>query len=47
MVAAGQAGVPMVTVGRVGGDKVRIGASEAPLAELRAIWSGAFAGHFG
>jgi SAM-dependent methyltransferase len=44
MVAAGQAGVPMVTVGRVGGDAVRIGASEAPLAELRDIWSGAFAG---
>jgi phosphoribosylformylglycinamidine synthase II len=47
MVAAGQAGVPMVTVGRVGGDAVRIGASEAPLAELRDIWSGAFEGHFG
>jgi phosphoribosylformylglycinamidine synthase II len=47
MVAAGKAGVPMVTVGRVGGDKVKIGTSEAPLAELRAIWSGAFAGHFG
>jgi phosphoribosylformylglycinamidine (FGAM) synthase-like enzyme len=47
MVAAGKAGVPMVTVGRVGGDRVKIGTSEAPLADLRAIWSGAFAGHFG
>jgi phosphoribosylformylglycinamidine synthase II len=47
MVAAGKAGVPMVTVGRVGGDRVKIGTSEAPLADLKAIWSGAFAGHFG
>ena len=47
MVAAGQAGVPMLTVGRVGGDAVRIGGSEAPLAELRAVWETAFAAHFG
>jgi phosphoribosylformylglycinamidine synthase len=47
MVAAGKAGVPMTSVGRVGGDAFRLGASEAPLAELRAIWSGAFAEHFG
>ncbi|MGP1358579.1 phosphoribosylformylglycinamidine synthase subunit PurL, partial [Roseicyclus sp.] len=32
MVAAGQAGVTLQTVGRVGGDAVRIGASSAPLA---------------
>jgi phosphoribosylformylglycinamidine (FGAM) synthase-like enzyme len=47
MVAAGQAGVPMLTVGRVGGDAVRIGGSEAPLADLRAVWANAFAEHFG
>jgi Phosphoribosylformylglycinamidine (FGAM) synthase, synthetase domain len=46
MVAAGQAGVPMLTVGRVGGDAVRIGGSEAPLSDLRAVWAGAFAEHF-
>jgi phosphoribosylformylglycinamidine synthase II len=46
MVAAGKAGVPMLSVGRVGGDTVRFGASEAPLAELRGIWAGAFAEHF-
>jgi len=47
MVAAGRAGVPMVTVGRVGGDTVRFGGSEAPLAELREVWDNAFAEHFG
>ncbi|MCR9069042.1 MAG: phosphoribosylformylglycinamidine synthase subunit PurL [Rhodobacteraceae bacterium] len=39
MVAAGQAGVPLVSVGRVGGDMIRIGAAEAPLDELIALWS--------
>ena len=39
MVAAGQAGVPLVSVGRVGGDMIRIGAAEAPLEELIALWS--------
>ncbi|MHC0053041.1 phosphoribosylformylglycinamidine synthase subunit PurL [Actibacterium sp. D379-3] len=43
MVAAGQAGVPVETVGRFGGDVVKFGASEAPLAELSALWRGAFA----
>jgi phosphoribosylformylglycinamidine synthase len=47
MVAAGRAGVPMSTVGRVGGETVRLGTSEAPLAALRDIWRDAFAGHFG
>ncbi len=47
MVAAGQAGVALTTVGKVGGDRVRFGTSEAPLAELAAIWRGAFAAHFG
>jgi hypothetical protein len=37
----------MSTVGRVGGETVRLGTSEAPLAALRDIWRDAFAGHFG
>ncbi|AHM05254.1 Phosphoribosylformylglycinamidine synthase, synthetase subunit [Roseibacterium elongatum DSM 19469] len=47
MVAAGQAGVTIQTVGKFTGDTVRIGATEAALDELRDIWTGAFAGHFG
>ena len=47
MIAAGRAGVPIVTVGKVGGDAIRIGGSEAPLAELSDIWSSTFASHFG
>jgi phosphoribosylformylglycinamidine synthase len=46
MIAAGQAGVPITTVGRFTGDTVRIGASDAPLADLQAVHQGAFAGHF-
>jgi phosphoribosylformylglycinamidine synthase len=46
MVAAGQAGVSIATVGRVGGDSVRFGGSDAPLDELAALWRGAFAEHF-
>jgi phosphoribosylformylglycinamidine synthase len=46
MVAAGQAGVALSTVGKVGGDMIRMGASAAPLEELRALWDGAFAEHF-
>ncbi|MCR9108767.1 phosphoribosylformylglycinamidine synthase subunit PurL [Marivita sp. XM-24bin2] len=46
VVAAGQAGVPIATVGRFTGDCVRLGGSEAPLAELKDLHSGAFAGHF-
>ncbi|MEM6658167.1 MAG: phosphoribosylformylglycinamidine synthase subunit PurL, partial [Pseudomonadota bacterium] len=34
MIAAGQAGVPLVSVGRFTGDTVKIGTSEAPLADL-------------
>jgi phosphoribosylformylglycinamidine synthase len=47
MVAAGQAGVPLATVGKVGGDTVRLGGSSAPLEELAALWRGAFAAAFG
>ncbi len=46
VVAAGQAGVPIATVGRFTGDSVRLGGSDAPLAELKDLHSGAFAGHF-
>ncbi|MDE3081264.1 MAG: phosphoribosylformylglycinamidine synthase subunit PurL, partial [Paracoccaceae bacterium] len=42
MVAGGQAGVTVAAVGRFGGDKVRLGGSEAPLAELSALYRGAF-----
>ncbi len=46
VVAAGQAGVPIATVGRFTGDSVRLGGSDAPLEELTALHKGAFAGHF-
>ncbi|UWQ97371.1 phosphoribosylformylglycinamidine synthase subunit PurL [Rhodobacteraceae bacterium M385] len=46
MVAAGQAGVPLSTVGKVGGDLVRISTSEAPLAELSEAYMGTFAQTF-
>jgi phosphoribosylformylglycinamidine synthase len=44
--AAGQAGVTLTTVGRAGGDAVRMGGAQAPLAALTAQWRGAFAQHF-
>ena len=43
MVAAGQAGVPVETVGRFGGHDVRFGAASAPLAELSRIYRTSFA----
>ncbi len=43
MMTAGQAGVTLTTVGRFSGDTVKIGGSEAPLAELSAIFRGSFA----
>ncbi len=46
MVAAGRAGVALISVGRVGGDRVRIGACDAPLAELTEAWRGSFAATF-
>ncbi|WP_137700344.1 phosphoribosylformylglycinamidine synthase subunit PurL [Marimonas lutisalis] len=42
MVAAGQAGVPIHSVGRFTGDQVSFGASSAPLSELSATYRGAF-----
>ncbi len=47
MVAAGQAGVPIETVGRFAGDTVRMGSSEAPLADLSRLFRGAFAAAVG
>lgn len=46
MVAAGQAGVPLTSVGKVGGDMIRFGTAQAPLADLAATWRDAFATHF-
>ena len=46
MVAAGQAGVPITTVGRFTGTTMRMGRSEAQLAELATLYRSAFAGHF-
>ncbi|MDC0656560.1 phosphoribosylformylglycinamidine synthase subunit PurL [Leisingera sp. SS27] len=43
MLAAGQAGVAITTVGKFGGDMVKIGTSEAPLAELKDIFRSSFA----
>ncbi len=43
MIAAGQSGVPIVTVGRFTGDTVRMGASEAPLADLADVFRQSFA----
>jgi phosphoribosylformylglycinamidine synthase len=42
MLAAGQAGVPIRSVGKFGGDMVRIGGSEAPLAQLSGLFRSAF-----
>ncbi|GAA3872123.1 phosphoribosylformylglycinamidine synthase subunit PurL [Celeribacter arenosi] len=46
MIAAAQAGVPISTVGKFGGDSVKFGASEAPLCELSDLYRGTFAGVF-
>ncbi len=43
MVAAGQAGVPLATVGRFGGADVTFGTTSAPLAELAEIYRTSFA----
>ena len=47
MIAAGQAGVTIETVGRFGGDMVRMGGNEAPLEELATAYRGSFAAAFG
>ena len=43
MVAAGQANIPITAVGRFGGDRVRMGRAEAPLADLSELYRGSFA----
>ena len=47
MGAAAQAGVPITSVGRYGGDTVRIGNAEAPLAELSEVFRSGFGAIFG
>ena len=46
MLAAGQAGVPIVSVGRFTGDSVKFGGSDAALSELTQLHRSSFAGHF-
>jgi phosphoribosylformylglycinamidine synthase len=46
MIAAGQAGVPIQSVGRFTGDTVKFGRSQTPLSELTDLHRSAFAGHF-
>ncbi|MFT7593470.1 MAG: phosphoribosylformylglycinamidine synthase II [Paracoccaceae bacterium] len=43
MIRAAQAGVPIASVGRFGGDNIRIGSSDAPLADLSAVYRTSFA----
>ena len=47
MVAAGQAGVPLSTVGRFTGATVRLGNAEAPLDDLQSLYKSAFADALG
>ncbi|TDL84130.1 phosphoribosylformylglycinamidine synthase subunit PurL [Palleronia sediminis] len=47
MIEAGRAGVPLVMVGRFGGDEIVLGDERAPLSELVALWRGAFAAAVG
>ncbi len=46
MIAAGQAGLTLTAIGKFGGDTVKFGPSEAPLAELAATYRNSFAEHF-
>ena len=46
MVAAGQTGVPLKTVGKFGGSDVTLGGVSAPLEELAALYRGAFGAAF-
>ncbi|MDV4167885.1 phosphoribosylformylglycinamidine synthase subunit PurL [Rhodovulum sp. FJ3] len=46
MSAAAQAGVSIVTVGKFGGETVKLGDTEATLAEMSAIYRDAFGGYF-
>jgi len=46
MTAAGNAGVPLLTVGKFGGSNVSFGASSAPLADLATLYRTSFAAIF-
>ncbi|MDE0970177.1 MAG: phosphoribosylformylglycinamidine synthase subunit PurL [Octadecabacter sp.] len=46
MVAAGNAGVPIASVGKFGGDHVSMGSSTAPLADLASLFRNTFADTF-
>ena len=46
MSAAAQVGVTIVTVGKFGGETVKLGDAEATLAEMSAIYRDAFGGYF-
>ncbi|MCT4559374.1 MAG: phosphoribosylformylglycinamidine synthase subunit PurL [Pelagimonas sp.] len=46
MMAAGQAGVTITSVGKFAGDTVKFGKSEVPLDELRTLYRGSFAETF-
>lgn len=39
---AGQAGVPIATLGRFGGDSIGFGASSAPLADISSLYHTSF-----
>ncbi len=43
MIAAGRADVPLVSVGKFGGDQVRFGSVSAPLADLAQVYRSSFA----
>ena len=43
MTAAGQAGVPVISVGKFGGDQVKFGSVSAPLADLAQVFRTSFA----
>src|SRR6056297_3397185 len=47
MIAAGQAGVTLASVGRFTGDAVRMGRSDAPLSELSEVFRSSFGATFG
>ncbi|WGW03050.1 phosphoribosylformylglycinamidine synthase subunit PurL [Tropicibacter oceani] len=47
MIAAGKAGVTIKSVGKFTGDSIRMGQSEAPLAELSDLYRGTFGALFG
>ncbi|MEQ8868389.1 MAG: phosphoribosylformylglycinamidine synthase subunit PurL [Roseovarius sp.] len=47
MAAAGQAGVPIQTVGRFTGSDVTMGGTSAPLADLSELYRSSFGSHFG